>query len=366
MTDERPTPRFGLSRRERILDELRRTGAVRVAELARDFGVAELTIRRDITALADRGLLTRVHGGAVLRSALDTTVARAALPGPQFRIGMVVPSLSYYWPQVVVGARSAGVETGVQLVLRGASYAAQDQRRQIAALLESGTVHGLIVAPETQGADGHALLSWLDTLPVPVVLVERRTPPALALTRMQTVATDHAFGGALAAGHLAALGHRRVGVLTSPQSPTSAGLRQGWSRAVAELGLAVGVDRDAALDRMEGPAQADVVSSVLAEIRDTGTTALLVHSDPQALLLQQHLQDAGWRLPDDLSLIAYDDEVAEHGSPPLTALRPPKQHVGRRAVELLRDRLREGTTRPAERVEVAPALHVRASTAPPR
>ncbi|MGG1910068.1 DeoR family transcriptional regulator [Microbacterium sp. NRRL B-14842] len=54
---------------------------MRVAELARDFGVAELTIRRDVTALADRGLLTRVHGGAVLRSALDTTVARAALPG---------------------------------------------------------------------------------------------------------------------------------------------------------------------------------------------------------------------------------------------------------------------------------------------
>lgn len=366
MSDHHATPRYGLSRRERILDELRRTGAVRVADLAREFGVAELTIRRDITALADRGLLTRVHGGAILRSALDTTVPRAVGVAPEFRVGMVVPSLNYYWPQVVVGARSAGVEAGVQVVLRGASYAAADQRRQIAALLESGTVHGLIVAPETQGADGHGLLAWLDTLPVPVVLAERRTPPALALTRMQTVATDHAFGGALAAGHLATLGHRRVGILTSPQSPTSAGLRQGWSRAVGELGLAVGVDRDAALDRMEGRERAGFVSALLAEIRDTGTTALLVHSDPQALLLQQHLQDEGWRLPDDLSLIAYDDEVAEHGSPPLTALRPPKQHVGRRAVELLRDRLREGVSRPAERVEVAPALHVRASTAAPR
>lgn len=366
MTEEHPAPRFGLSRRERILDELRRTGAVRVADLARDFGVAELTIRRDITTLADRGLLTRVHGGAVLRSALDTTVPRAVVAVPQFRVGMVVPSLSYYWPQVVVGARSAGGEAGVQLVLRGASYAAADQRRQIAALLESGTVHGLIVAPETEGADGHALLTWLDALPVPVVLVERRTPTALALTRLQTVATDHAFGGALAAGHLAALGHRRVGVLTSPQSPTSAGLRQGWSRAVAELGLTGGVDRDAALDRMDGPARAVFLSALLDEIRETRTTALLVHSDPQALLLQQHLQDEGWLLPDDLSLIAYDDEVAEHGSPPLTALRPPKQHVGRRAVELIRDRLREGAARPAERVEVAPALHVRGSTTPPR
>src|SRR5690349_23252120 len=108
--DESPDPpAFGLSRRERILDELRRTGAVRVADLARELGVAELTIRRDIGSLADRGLLTRVHGGATLRSRLDTTVplaAAAAVP-TRFRVGMVVPSLSYYWPHVIVGARAA-------------------------------------------------------------------------------------------------------------------------------------------------------------------------------------------------------------------------------------------------------------------
>ncbi|MGW9268962.1 substrate-binding domain-containing protein, partial [Microbacterium sp. NPDC055599] len=52
-------------------------------------------------------------------------------------------------------------------------------------------------------------------------------------------------------------------------------------------------------------------------------------------------------------------------APPLTALRPPKPQLGRRAVELLRDRLRDGIDRPAERVALAPALHVRASTGSP-
>ena len=140
-------PAFGLSRREHILDELRRTGSVRVADLARELRVSELTIRRDIGHLADRGLVTRVHGGATLRSRLDTTVPASAGAPIRFRVGMVVPSLSYYWPHIMIGARAAATDLGVQLILRGASYSVDDQRRQISSLVESGSLHGLIVAP---------------------------------------------------------------------------------------------------------------------------------------------------------------------------------------------------------------------------
>ena len=97
-------------------------------------------------------------------------------------------------------------------------------------------------------------------------------------------------------------------------------------------------------------------------MRETGTSAMLIHSDPQALLVQQNALDRGWELPDDLSIIAYDDEVAESGAPPITALRPPKQHVGRRAVEVMLARLTEGSARPVERVQVVPTLYAREST----
>ncbi|MFD5215400.1 substrate-binding domain-containing protein [Microbacterium sp. NPDC058345] len=356
-------PVFGIARRERIMDELRLHGAVRVADLAREFEVSELTIRRDIGELADRGLVTRVHGGATLRSRLDTTVTPRAVSAPRYRVGMVVPSLSYYWPQVVIGARAAATEVGVQLVLRGASYEAADQRRQITSLVESGSIHGLIVAPENLGPDGHALLTWLEQLPLPVVLVERRTPSSLALTSLEWVTTDHVFGGYLAASHLATLGHRSVGILASAQSPTSWQLRRGWSQAVAELGLTQTLDLNASLDDMEGPERADFVGALLDQLRETGTSAMLIHSDPQALLVQQNALDRGWALPEDLSIIAYDDEVAENGSPSITALRPPKQHVGRRAVEVMLARLTEGAGRPVERVQVVPTLHPRESTA---
>ncbi|WP_243075509.1 substrate-binding domain-containing protein [Microbacterium sp. SS28] len=365
MDDAAPAP-FGLSRRERILDELARTGAVRVADLARELGVAELTIRRDIGHLADRGLLTRVHGGATLRSRLDTTVAvGAATPPPtRFRVGMVVPSLSYYWPQIIIGARAAATELGVQLILRGASYSVDDQRRQIATLVESGSLHGLIAAPETLGPDGQALLHWLESLPIPVVLAERRAPSALALTSLEWVTTDHVFGGSLAAAHLASLGHRRVGILTSAGSPTSWQLRRGWDRALLELGLECPVDLDASLDAMDAPAREALIAELLERCRDTGTTALLIHSDPQAVLLQQHARDRGWSIPGDLAIVAYDDEVAESAEPAITALRPPKQHVGRLAVQAMADRLSDSAHRPVQRTYVLPVLHARESTAP--
>lgn len=363
--DQPASAGFAVSRRERILDELRHAGSVRVADLARRFGVAELTIRRDIGYLADRGLLTRVHGGATLRSRLDTTVPRVAggIRPPLFRVGMVVPSLTYYWPQIVIGARAAATDGGVQLVLRGASYSVDDQRRQISSLLDSGNLHGLIVAPETVGADGSALLHWLDALPLPVVLCERSVPSHLALTRLEWVTTDHVFGGSLAAAHLSARGHVRVGFVTSAGSPTSPRLRQGWRRAVENDGLVPTIDRDISLDELDAPARERAVADLLAECRGTGTTALLVHSDPQAVLVQQQARDLGWAMPDDLAIIAYDDEVAASAEPAITALRPAKQHIGRLAVEALTARLIDGAKRPVQRTHVLPSLHARESTA---
>lgn len=356
---------FAIQRHQRILDELRRTGAVRVSELAIVLDVAELTIRRDIAQLADRGLLTRVHGGATVRSPLDERQPRVGVrpvSAARYRLGLVVPSLSYYWPQVVVGARAAAAEQGVQLVLRGASYLAGDQRRQIASLIESGAIHGLIAAPENLGPDGYALLTWLESLSIPVVMVERRAPSMLALSKLEWVTTDHVFGGGLAARHLASLGHRRLGIMTSAQSPTSWQLRRGWARALEEEGLTGTIDVNASLDYMTGEERAEYVTALLDEAAASKTTAMLIHSDPQALLVQQYATDRGIRVPDDLAIIAYDDEVAENGAPPITALRPPKADVGRRAVETLVARLDAGGRNPVERVHLLPTLHVREST----
>lgn len=362
MSDAHP-PLFAIERREHILDELRQHGSVTVRQLAESLAVTEITIRRDITALADRGLVTRVHGGATLRSPLDRTVARGGDGNhSRYRIGMVVPSLSYYWPQIVTGARAAATAARAQLVLRGASYDPADQRRQISALVESGSVHGLVVGPETAGHDGAAILTWLEELGIPVVLVERRAPTALALRRLEWVTTDHEFGAILAIHHLYQQGHRRIGLALARNSPTSEHLRRGWSRGLSELGLDPSSSFDHPLEDLDSELREQNLTELVDRCLATGTTALFVHSDPQAIHLEHHSLDRGLRIPEDLAIVAYDDEIAENGEPPITALRPPKAHIGRLAVETLLSRLVEGSRRPVQRMQALPELVVRESS----
>ena len=201
MTDDRP---FALQRRECLMDELRRHGAVRVRDLAQLLAVSELTVRRDIAALAARGLLTKVHGGATLPTELDPAPARRHRPtATALTVGMVVPSLDYYWPQVVSGARAAAAALGVQLQLRGSSYDQAEDRRQISRLIEAKEVQGLLLAPNLDGEGVDEMIDWIGNLPVPTILVERQISHWTPTPRqLEWVRSDHSLGLEMAVRHL--------------------------------------------------------------------------------------------------------------------------------------------------------------------
>ncbi|NUT49729.1 MAG: DeoR/GlpR family transcriptional regulator, partial [Saccharothrix sp.] len=227
--------RLGAERRELILAAVRAQGVVRLSDLAVRLGVTAVTIRRDVTALADRGLVSRVHGGITMPHHGDPPpVARASHP----LVGMVAPSEDYYWPAVIQGAQAAVTAASGRLALRTSCYDAVEDRRQVVKLLERG-VQALLVAPSTTGAAGLDLLRWLSGLRVPVVLIERMPPPELPTIGLDAAVTDHALGAGLAVRHLAALGHRAVGLVLSGLSPHHAAIRSGWSAAVSSLELPV-------------------------------------------------------------------------------------------------------------------------------
>ncbi|WP_020392253.1 substrate-binding domain-containing protein [Kribbella catacumbae] len=362
MSDDRM---FGLQRHERVMDELRRHGAVRVRELAELLGVSELTVRRDIAALAAQNLLTKVHGGATLPTELTPAAPtrRRGSVGPRFTIGMVVPSLDYYWPAIVSGARSAAAAQGVNIQLRGSTYDWAEDRRQITRLIEAQQVQGLLLAPNLEG-DSLEMIRWIGELPVPVILVERQ-PPRWTPTpyQLEWVRSDHALGLELAVRHLHDHGHRNIGLLLSKGSPTSAHLARGWDLVCADLGIPAGlVVRDSV--RMDEPGHRALIAQLLDRCRASGATALVIHSDPEAMSVAQYCNELGMTIPGDLAIVAYDDEVAKLAEPAMTAVRPPKPMVGRTAVELMVARLTEGRRRPIQRVLVTPELIIRDSSMP--
>ncbi|WP_454296490.1 substrate-binding domain-containing protein [Salana multivorans] len=386
------------SRRGLLLDLLRQQGTIRVRDVVAQTGVSAITVRRDIAQLAEEGLLRRVHGGAILLDGADGSggtggtaavgesgSAEAAVeagPGsassgstrscaPRGHIGMLVPSLDYYWPDVVRTAEHTARAAGMRLVLRGSSYESDDDRQQLMRLVERG-VAGIIVAPRLDVPTAAETLAWLDSLDLPVVLVEREGAEEVHRTPLESVETDHVLGARMAVRHLAELGHQRIGLVRTEHSPHSAAIRAGWAAELADLGLPGlgpdGVVQDGVVEVIvpdqKEPTWDGVLNEIPAACRATGTTALLVHADPEAMSVAQHTEEQGLEVPGDLSIVAYDDEVVSLFSPPMTAVRPPRKSVGRAAVELLVARLAD-PGRPTHRVVITPSLRVRGTSVPP-
>ncbi|UED82823.1 substrate-binding domain-containing protein [Streptomyces profundus] len=351
-------------RQERILAAVRQRGTVRLSALVEQLDVSAVTVRRDVTALADRGLLRRVHGGVTLshRSGREPEQQRSTFGATAAGIllGMVVPSAEYYWPQVIQGAQTAVNAADGRLVMRVSSYEPGEDRRQITALLERG-VRTLLVAPVVTGAYGLDLLRWLAARPVPVVLVERQPPPELPTLALDAATTSHAIGAGLAVRHLVTLGHSRIALILSRQSPTSRALRQGWTETMTELGLPHPRSQQFEVAIYGTPGWATAYDAVLRHCLEMGATALLVHSDREAIGMVERARDLGIAVPGELAVVSYDDEVAATSDPPLTAVRPQKHRLGQLAAELALARATEVGRRPVHRVQLWPTLEVRES-----
>ncbi|GIH05507.1 LacI family transcriptional regulator [Rhizocola hellebori] len=362
-----------VARQQQLLEALQRDGSLRVSDLTEALGAAAVTIRRDIAQLAAEGLVRRVHGGVALIGPGETADAAAAddiAPSPLetlrgCTIGMLVPSLDYYWPDVARGAEELARELEMRVVLRGSSYETEDDRPQLTRLVEQMGVDGLAIAPRMDAPTARRTLEWLASTGIPVVLLERTATAGPHHAVVESVVTDHALGAEMAVRHLLSLGHRKVGLVLDEHSPTRPHVRRGWLEAVTDHGIDGSDTVDVVIPGARSPLRDKALDEVLDRCLATGTTALLVHADAEAVALVQHCEERHLSVPGDLSIVAYDDEIAGLFSPPLTAVRPPRRSIGRAAVRMLADRLLE-PNRPAHRVVISPSLRVRESTAPPR
>lgn len=346
-----------------LLRLLRLHGSVQVSAVAEQLGVAAMTIRRDLARLAEQGLVERTHGGAVLKA--PEPPAGGAPPAPlrgshALRFAMLTPGLGYYYGQVLQGAERAAAELGVQLVYVEHHYKPsreQELLERIAQLDPDGIILSTTVWP-TEMDD--AMVQQLHQLSMPVVLCERPEDRGVLADHDQ-VSTDHGYGVWLALRHLHALGHRRVTWVS--RDTFDAQLRQ---RSAAEAAERLGID----LNDLTGHHPSfwfphrEACQQIVDLAMQHGSTAMLVHSDMEALGILPALRAAGLRLPTDMSLISSDDERAAAAATPLTAISPPKQEIGRRCVELLHRRvLLAGQAQPIEHVRLLPRLAVRESTA---
>ncbi|MDR1265912.1 MAG: substrate-binding domain-containing protein [Propionibacteriaceae bacterium] len=361
-------------RREQLLALVRRRDGARVADLAAALNVTTVTIRRDLERLAAEGRVERVHGGArpIDRSdRADRSAAPADPPSPggkgarlEGQVAMLVPGLDFYWPAVARAAEAEAKRHGLRLLLRGDSYESVDERPALAPLFEAADVRGVLAVPNVEGQRAGEVIDWITRQRAPCVLMEREAVAPSLHRPVESVASDHALGAELALRHLWGLGHRRLGLVVSRNSPTTRKIRLGFERGQAELGLDPAAGFDALIPDTRTAGFAAAIDAVIDRVKATAVTGLLVHSDREAMGLVQRLEIRGLAVPGDLSVVAYDDEVAGLFTPALTAVRPARQALGTAGVRLLVERLLE-PDRPVHRMTISPEIFCRESTAAP-
>ncbi|WP_328296908.1 substrate-binding domain-containing protein [Streptomyces sp. NBC_00435] len=361
-------------RHERAISIVRDHGSLHISDLARLLDVSMVTVRRDAEVLVSEGRLGRVHGSVVWPGTGRPTptsarVAQRAGEGTVVGtvVGMVVPTRHYSFSEIVQGARAVLAVRGARLVLALSGYFADEDRTQIRRLVASGA-HGLLVTPSWEdGALGPGEADPVLEACVPTVLVERWTRTGSPVDALDRVRSDSAYGAGSAVHHLASLGHRRIAHALQ-STPHAQQLKTGFETALATLGLppvpAPGFDPSAPAS---GSNRYDLTLEYLrAGVREHGVTAALVHTDADAVVLLPRLQALGIRVPEDLALVVYDDEVSGLSELALTAVAPPRRAVGATAAGLLLDRLEgraagEAGRAPRQHIDLLPQLRVRDS-----
>jgi DNA-binding LacI/PurR family transcriptional regulator len=210
-------------------------------------------------------------------------------------------------------------------------------------------------------------IAWLRRRRLPLVTVDQ--PQEADVTSINVADRD---GGRLAAAHLVELGHRRIAVLTvgpevlaDPDDWFVARLRlQGWQDVLQPAGIEPIVERGAVSTQEEG-----YLAGRRLLAAPQRPTAVLCFADSLAAGVLRAAADAGVRVPEDLSVVGFDDTaLARHTRPPLTTVR--QDAAGKAAaaaaelVEAVRAR-RNGTVAPVRHHVLPVELVVRGSTAPP-
>jgi DNA-binding LacI/PurR family transcriptional regulator len=335
---------------------------VTIRDVARRAGVSVATASRALNGNQVVNAQTRDRILAVMQE-LDfrpSPAARRLSLGRTLTVGVVVSFLTR--PQAAERLR------GVDAVLTDSEFdlviynveSVQKRDHYLRSLADSQRTDGLVVMSLPPPGD---VVPALRHAPVPIVFVDVHTP---SVAEMPRVIGDDVAGGSLAAQHLMSLGHSRIAfigdALEDPFGFTSSRDREAGLRdELAAAGIRIPPEwiGHGAHGRYEAR---ELARRILAG--DHWPTAIFAASDTQALGVVAAARELGLRVPEELSVIGYDDiEAADYVG--LTTVRQKLFESGRRGAEILLAEIDRRSGEPPVH-QLTPELVIRATTAPPK
>lgn len=328
-----------------------------MADVAARAGVSHQTVSRVINGQPNVAAATRKK---VLEAIAElgyrpNSAARALVTGSSRTIGLAIANVSQYGPaQTLLGLEHAAREAGYFLTVSVLDDDTAGTLREAVERLASQSVDAIVALSTYEGAV-HALSDVHPRVPLITVQAERSGQDV-------AVWVDQEAGAALATRHLLDLGHRTVHHLRGPANALEADARERrWRTELESAGAPV----PAVLNGDWWPPTGYLAGRELIARRRGGeeVTAVFVANDQMALGLLSAFDEGGIRVPEDISVVGFDDvPEAPYYVPPLTTVRQDFAELGRRVVQAVLARI-SGTSFQPEPVQ--PHLMVRNSTAPP-
>jgi DNA-binding LacI/PurR family transcriptional regulator len=269
-------------------------------------------------------------------------------------IGLLVPDNSNpFFADMARSIENVGFEEGYSVILCNSDNSEAKESVYIEALL-SKQVDGLLII--SSGSHPNFLRSILDA-DVPVVVVDREHSDWPA----DQVLVDNAQGGYLAGQYLARLGHRRIGCIAGPNTATpSAGRIAGFRRALTEAGIELPAEAVEAGDFRYSGGEA-AMRALLARVPEL--TAIFAANDLMAVGAINVLRRAGRRVPEDVSVIGFDNILESAAMfPSITTIAQPIEEMSCKSISLLLERINR-SDRPPARVVLPCSLIERESCA---
>ncbi len=331
-----------------------RAKAATIRDVARQAGVSHQTVSRVLNDHPNINDRTRARVMAAMEHLeyRPSRVARALANGRSGTIGVISTDNGRYGPPKTLraierAARDAGY---FMSTVNMATVGPAQMRSALAHLLDQGIDGIVVIAPQAAMLD-----AFHPSSPgVPFVTVE-----SAGNGGGHTVAIDQAEGARLATRHLVELGHRAIVHVSGPADWLDSQARvRAWQAVMTEAGLEVS-------EPLVGDWSAEFGHRTALELaRARDFTAVFASNDQMALGLLHGFHRLNVRVPEDVSVVGFDDiPESAYFCPPLTTVRPDFSELGRRCMALLHDQLTGVELPPDGRI--SPVLTVRESTAPP-
>ena len=279
--------------------------------------------------------------------------ARQLRSGYSRTIGLVVPDVANpFFTEVARGVEDAASKRDYAVFLCNSDESLEKENKYLSVLIQQ-QVRGVLITPSDSKSHQYENLRERG---ISVALLDTETKNASQCS----VSVDDVRGGEIAIEHLASLGHREIAWVTGPETiPQVADRTAGVMRAAKIAKVEISTIRVPLMNSAQG---IDAVKKILALKKLP--SAIFCGNDLLAFGVMRGLLDAGIRIPEDVSLLGYDDiAFGNSAAVPLSSISQPAYQLGVTAAELLISECEESEEHAHQQIKFQPQLVVRASTA---